>query len=95
MDFIKRHAERVIDRYRNEFPVVLLSGARQTGKTTVLQNYLKNGAGYLTFDDLTEENSAKEDPKMFLELHRGVYLFDEIQYVPDLLMYIKMEVDKV
>ena len=32
---------------------------------------------------------------MFLELHRGVYLFDEIQYVPDLLMYIKMEVDKV
>ncbi len=94
MEFIRRHAEKVIDRYRNEFPVVLVSGARQTGKTTVLQNYLKSEAGYLTFDDLTEENSAKEDPKMFLELHRGIYLFDEIQYVPDLLRYIKMEVDK-
>lgn len=61
--------------------------------TTVLQSYLKNEAGYLTFDDLTEEISAKEDLKMFLELHRGVSLFDEIQYVPDLLRYIKMEVD--
>ena len=56
MAFIERHAEKTIERMSQSFPAVLVTGARQTGKTTLLKNVTdKKSVGYLTFDDPMEE----------------------------------------
>ncbi|MBQ9538463.1 MAG: ATP-binding protein [Treponema sp.] len=94
MSFIGRHAERTIRRFSEEFPAVLVTGARQTGKTTLLKKITAGRSiGSTTFDDPMEELSAKSDPRAFMEFHPAPYLFDEIQYVPDLFRYLKMAVD--
>ena len=95
MNFIIRHAEETIKRLSDSYPAVLVTGARQTGKTTLLRKVTDSSAiSYLTFDDPMEEASAKNDPKTFLELHPSPYTFDEVQYVPDLFRYLKIEIDK-
>lgn len=95
MDFINRHAKKTIERMANSYPAVLVTGARQTGKTTLLQKSIESkNIQYLTFDDPMEESSAKSDPKSFLEFHPYPYMFDEIQYIPDLFRYLKIQIDK-
>ena len=77
------------------FPICVLTGARQTGKSTLLQNEFPNYA-YITFDDPIHRNFARSDPTGFLNTFKknvGVIL-DEIQYVPELLSSIKIEVDQ-
>ncbi|WP_232281986.1 ATP-binding protein [Beggiatoa alba] len=73
------------------FPVVLLNGARQIGKSTLALNNFKN---YLTFDDGELRLYAKENPKGFLKNLELPICLDEIQKVPTILEYIKIEVDK-
>jgi len=95
MDFINRHAKKTIERMSISYPAVLVTGARQTGKTTLLQKSIESkNIQYLTFDDPMEEASAKSDPKSFLEFHPYPYMFDEIQYIPDLFRYLKIQIDK-
>lgn len=95
MAFIERHAEKTIERMSQSFPAVLVTGARQTGKTTLLKNVTdKKSVGYLTFDDPMEEQSAKNDPQSFIDFHPSPFLFDEVQYVPELFRYLKIEIDK-
>ena len=95
MDFVNRHAEATIKRLTNSYPSVLVTGARQTGKTTLLRKLTDiHGIPYITFDDPMEETSAKTDPRTFIELHPEPCMFDEIQYVPDLFRYLKIEIDK-
>ena len=95
MNFINRHAEITVKRLSLSYPSVLVTGARQTGKTTLLKKITDSkSVPYLTFDDPMEESSAKNDPKTFLELHPSPFTFDEIQYVPDLFRYLKIEIDK-
>ena len=72
--------------------MVLVTGARQVGKSTLLKKKLGDIA-YLTFDDPSEVLSARTDPKTFLELHNTPLILDEIQYIPQLFPYIKMDVD--
>lgn len=92
--FIIRHAEKSINELAKQFPSVLVTGARQTGKTTLLKSICeKKKIGSLSFDDPTEESSATNDPKAFLEFHKSPFMFDEVQYVPQLFRYIKMEID--
>lgn len=94
MAYINRHAEKTLKRLVNEFPALLVTGARQTGKTTLLKRFTElNEIPDMTFDDPSEELSAREDPRTFLSLHPAPYMFDEIQYVPELFRYIKMTVD--
>ena len=52
------------------------------------------GRGYVTLDDLNERNVAKNDPELFLQLHKPPILIDEVQYAPELFSYIKISVDK-
>lgn len=95
MDFVKRHAEATIKRFAKSFPSVLVTGARQTGKTTLLQRITNaRKIPYISFDDPMEETSAKSDPKTFVELHPEPCMFDEVQYTPDLFRYLKIEIDK-
>ena len=92
---INRHAENALGELVQSFPVILVTGPRQIGKTTLLQNARKTEKlPYLTFDDMAEVNAVKSDPKTFLSLHRPPVVFDEIQYAPELFPYLKIEADK-
>jgi len=76
-----------------QFPVVLLTGPRQVGKTTLLQHLCEKGRKYATLDDPALRTLAREDPGLFLQRFEPPVLIDEIQYAPQLLPFIKMSVD--
>lgn len=95
MNYITRNLESVVIQATKEYPVVLVTGPRQVGKTTMLQKLMEGtNRGYVTLDDLNERNIAKTDPELFLQLHKSPVLIDEVQYAPELFTYIKMNVDK-
>ena len=94
MVYIKRTIEKTIKKMTNEFPVIVISGARQVGKSTMLQMIKDDNMNYVTLDDLDARNLALSDPKYFLEQYSYPLLIDEIQYAPNLLLYIKMIVDE-
>lgn len=95
MSYIKRNLENVVNQVTKEYPVVLVTGPRQVGKTTMLQKLMEGTErGYVTLDDLNERALAKSDPELFLQLHKPPVLIDEVQYAPELFAYIKMNVDK-
>lgn len=90
-----RNFEDVVSQVTKEYPVVLVTGPRQVGKTTMLQKLMDGtDRGYVTLDDLNERALAKSDPELFLQLHKPPVLIDEVQYAPELFSYIKMNVDK-
>ena len=95
MPYIKRSLEKVVLQVSKEYPVVLISGPRQVGKTTMLKKLMEGtDRNYVTLDDLQERALAKNDPEMFLQLHKPPILIDEVQYAPELFSMIKLIVDK-
>lgn len=95
MKYIKRNLENVVSQVTEEYPVVLVTGPRQVGKTTMLRKLMEGtNRGYVTLDDLNERAVAKTDPELFIQLHKPPVLIDEVQYAPELFSYIKMNVDK-
>lgn len=95
MNYIARNLETVVRQVTKEYPVVLVTGPRQIGKTTMLQKLMEGtDRGYVTLDDLNERSIAKTDPELFLQLHKPPVLIDEVQYAPELFTYIKIHVDK-
>jgi uncharacterized protein len=77
-----------------QFPVLLLTGPRQVGKTTLLQDAREPTRTYATLDDPILRALASEDPALFLQRFPPPVLIDEIQYAPQLLPLIKMAVDE-
>lgn len=95
MNYISRSLETVVREVTKEYPVVLVTGPRQVGKTTMLQKLMENTErSYVSLDDLNERAMAKNDPELFLQLHQPPVLIDEVQYAPELFTYIKIYVDK-
>lgn len=100
MVYIHRAAEDTIIRLSEMFPVLLVTGPRQVGKTTLLQKLAEeqrsNGMErkYVTLDDPDVRYLAKKDPALFLQRYSPPVLIDEIQYATELLPYIKMSVDR-
>ena len=92
MKYIKRSAEEVIKKQERMFKAILVTGARQVGKTTMLKT-LKSEINYITLDDMLLSQAAHEDPGLFLKPYKTPIIIDEIQYVPDLFRYIKIEID--
>ena len=92
--YIKRTIEKAIRKASSFFPVVLITGPRQVGKTTVFENCEIKSRSYVSLDTLEKRKLAKNDPGRFLERYRVPLLIDEIQYAPELLPYIKAIVDK-
>ena len=97
MEYISRHMESCILELSKSYTAILLTGPRQAGKTTMLRSLAereKIGRKYVTLDDLTERDMAKNDPALFLQLHRPPVLIDEVQYAPELFTYIKIHIDE-
>ena len=97
MEYISRHMENRILELSRSYSAILLTGPRQAGKTTMLRELMKkenNRRQYVTLDDLTERDMAKNDPAMFLQLHRPPVLIDEVQYAPELFTYVKIHIDR-
>lgn len=90
---IKRNLEKTIEELSKHFPVILLTGPRQVGKTTLLKSMQKD-RNYVTLDDLEQRNLAKNDPNLFLQINKPPIIIDEIQYAPELMTYIKIIVDE-
>lgn len=93
--YIKRHITLELKKALKLFSVCVITGARQTGKSTLLKKELPEYS-YVTFDDPVLRNFAKSDPIGFLKQFEPVegVILDEIQYVPELLSVIKINVDK-
>ncbi len=92
--YLKRTIEPILRNISDTFPVLLVTGPRQVGKTTVLQHMAEEGRTYVTLDDPTVRELALENPGLFFQRYAPPILIDEIQYAPNLFTYIKMEVDK-
>ena len=97
MNYIPRAIEETFIKLSTEFPAILLTGPRQVGKTTMLEKLMREenrARKYVTLDDLTEREMAKNDPKMFFQIHKPPVFIDEVQYAPELFPNIKMHIDK-
>ena len=95
--YINRTMEKTLAEYIGKYPVIMITGPRQVGKTTLL-NYMKENSkdklNYVTLDDMINRMQAQEDPELFLRTHEAPLVIDEFQYAPKLLSYIKIMVDK-
>ncbi len=97
MKNISRHIENRILELSNSYSAILLTGPRQADKTTMLRELAEKeniGRKYVTLDDLTERDMAKNDPALFLQLHKPPVFIDEVQYAPELFTYIKIHIDE-
>ncbi len=92
--YIERTIETTILEINSFFPVILLTGPRQVGKTTVFQHSEKTKRNYVSLDNLANRELAQNDPVLFLQRFPAPLLIDEIQYAPQLFPHIKEIVDR-
>lgn len=91
-----RSIENSLNSFIGNFPVIMITGPRQVGKTTLLNHLVatsKEKINYISLDNLLARNQAIEDPELFLRTYETPLIIDEFQYAPELLSYIKMKVD--
>ena len=93
--YIKRHLEDIVTRYSMQYPVVMVCGQRQVGKSTMLYHIKENTRTYVTLDDMNARRLAETDPGLFFETYMPPVLIDEFQRVPDLLLEIKKITDRL
>ena len=91
---IKRDIKDKFEELSSSRKVVLVTGARQVGKSTFMLDLKEKDREYVTLDDMSLRDLAKNDPKLFLMNYPGKVIIDEVQYAPELFPYIKIEVDK-
>lgn len=92
--YVHRKLEKKVSDLLETFPVVGITGPRQSGKSTLLKTLLGDTYQYVTFDDFQNVNLFHNDPKKFMSIYNKNVVFDEIQKVPELFHYIKQVVDE-
>ncbi len=92
--YIDRSLEPVLNQAVSEFPAVVLTGPRQSGKTTLLKHLFNERYQYISLEPPDVRAAATEDPRSFLVMNPPPVVFDEIQYAPDLLPFIKEMIDE-
>ena len=94
MKYITRDIENAFLRVSSQFKVVLVTGPRQAGKTTMIKKLMEGtDRKYVTLDDIAVRDLAKTDPDTFINTFLPPVFIDEVQYAPELFSYIKMKVD--
>lgn len=91
--FINRHIISYIDRMKNQFRVLLITGSRQVGKSTLLKEKYLSEYEYVTLDDFSELSLAQSDSALFFKNHSIPIIIDEVQRAPDLFLQIKLIAD--
>ncbi|MBQ9000620.1 MAG: ATP-binding protein [Eggerthellaceae bacterium] len=95
MDYIRRTLEEAFLEASSSFKAVMVVGARQVGKSTMLKHLAADqGRSYATMDDMDDRELARSEPKLFLQMHRPPILIDEIQKAPELFEAIKVMCDE-
>ncbi|OAI47985.1 hypothetical protein AYO45_05400 [Gammaproteobacteria bacterium SCGC AG-212-F23] len=94
MKYQKRLLEAKLYQLSKHFPVLVVTGARQVGKSTLLRHLLPKTVEHITFDPLIDIGNARQDPELFLDHLQRPVILDEIQYSPALLSVIKRRVDE-
>ncbi len=92
--YLKRTLEKKLKEANEFFKVIILTGPRQVGKTTLLEKIKEDSRTYVTLDDMDALLLATEDPVLFFEKFKPPVLIDEVQKAPNLFIYIKSIVDK-
>jgi predicted AAA+ superfamily ATPase len=91
--YISRTLEHQVLNASAEYPVVMVCGQRQVGKSTMMNHIKEDSRRYVTLDDFNARRLAESDPELFFETYGNKLLIDEIQRVPGLLLEIKKVVD--
>lgn len=84
MDYKKRLLGKKLNQLVQHFPVVVISGARQVGKSTLLKEHFPNWEN-IVFDPVVDIGNARTDPELFLRNHPTPLILDEIQYCSELV----------
>ena len=92
--YIARHMEKEILKASKEYPVVMVCGQRQVGKSTMLHHIMEKNRKYVTLDDLNARRLAETDPALFFETYGSPLLIDEFQRVPEILLEMKRIIDE-
>lgn len=95
MKYMERSLERKFLRMSSFFKAVLVTGARQVGKTTMLKNLAKEqNRTYVSMDNTMTRILAKSDPVLFFQTYKPPIIIDEIQKAPELFEQIKIMCDE-
>ena len=92
--YYERTIEPVIKKITETFPVLIVTGPRQVGKTTLLTRMAQKDRKIVSLDNPTIRAFAKSDPELFIQRYAPPVLIDEVQYAPELFDYIKIYVDR-
>jgi len=93
--YIPRLLEAAVQRVTQSLPVVMVTGPRQSGKTTMLRKLSSAKRRFVSLDDLELRRLAQSEPGLFIRQFPPPVLIDEFQYAPDILPYIKIAVDEL
>lgn len=91
--YFPRYSKQAFDRYLTAFPIIGITGPRQSGKSTFIKHTLPDYT-YITFDEEFNITAFEDDPKAFIEQYSQNIIFDEVQYVPKIFNALKAVTDK-
>jgi predicted AAA+ superfamily ATPase len=94
MNYVNRNLEKQLLEYLNLFPVVAITGPRQSGKSTLVQQLLNNEYRYVSLDDFRVIDQLENDPERFFSIYNTKVIFDEVQKYPPIFNHLKLLVDK-
>ncbi|MFH1552163.1 MAG: ATP-binding protein [Candidatus Omnitrophota bacterium] len=94
MKYVKRNIEETIIKAAKQFPALIVTGPRQSGKTTLLKHLFSKTHHYVSLDDPDVRLMANQDPGLFLKNHPAPVIIDEVQYAPGLFSFLKIQIDQ-
>jgi len=92
--YLERLATPRLMRLLEQFPAVVVAGARQVGKSTFIEHVMADKAEFVVFDPVIDVENARQDPELFLDNHRTPLVLDEIQYAPEVVPALKRRIDQ-